>query len=215
MPVAVVTGASGGLGHALANLLSDMGWTLILNSLHEHEGNGVWIVGDVSVVWTAERIAEAAKDARGASLLIHCAGKKLTENWPAVIADDMRETLNANLLGPMMLTKRLWPQLTRHKGQVVFVNSLAGLEGAPGELSYCASKHGLAGFAKALQYEGTKLGVRVLSVFVGAMQTPMSEGRQYYEQFIQPLDAAEQILALVDQPRSLRVTEVTIQRSRY
>ena len=167
------------------------------------------------MVWTAERIAEAAKDARGASLLIHCAGKKLTENWPAVIADDMRETLNANLLGPMMLTKRLWPQLTRHKGQVVFVNSLAGLEGAPGELSYCASKHGLAGFAKALQYEGTKAGVRVLSVFVGAMQTPMSEGRQYYEQFIQPLDAAEQILALVDQPRSLRVTEVTIQRSRY
>lgn len=118
---------------------------------------------------------------------------------------------------PYLLTQILLPALRRTKGQVVFINSTAGLDGKANAAAYSASKHALRGFADSLRDEVNADGVRVLDVFLGRTDTPMqqeifrAQGKPYNgERFLRPQDVATVLMPLLHLPASAEVTDLVL-----
>ena len=127
------------------------------------------------------------------------------------------QQLAVNLVAPAELTRLLLPVLRVSRGQVVFVNSGAGLHAHAGWAAYAASKHGLKALADALRAEEAEHGVRVTSVFPGRTATPMQErvhqqeGREYdAARFISADAVATTILTALDLPRDAQLTDLTV-----
>ena len=216
----LITGASRGLGWDLAHHFLAKGWNVLVNArthaaveeLIKAGAVGVW--GSVTTEFTRMELRTMVKST-GLDLLIHNAGTRPDHGWADLSAKEVSNTIITNLVAPMQLTASLWPALMKKNGQVVFINSLAGKQGGKDETAYSASKFGLRGFAQALQFDGVRDGVRVLSVFPGAMKTQMTALRPDYEKLIDTEEMATTIYQLcADQP-SLRVTEVDLCRRRY
>lgn len=217
MRTALITGASGGLGRAIAEIFSAAGWRLVLNCrgpVNVSEPHAL-IQGDLRHPLTIGALEQAAA-ADDVEALIHCAAVRLAQPLSEMAPADILATVQTNLLAPMLLTQALWPTFQRlGRGTVVFVSSLAATDPGPGETAYAASKAGLSGFARALQREATAIGVRVVDVQLGAMRTPMTAGRDQTH-LIGPMEAAAEIWRLCELPyQTLRIPEVTLCRSRY
>ncbi|WP_350352110.1 SDR family oxidoreductase [Microbacterium sp. A8/3-1] len=127
------------------------------------------------------------------------------------------QQLAVNLVAPAELTRLLLPVLRVSRGQVVFVNSGAGLHAHAGWSAYAASKHGLKALADALRAEEVEHGVRVTSIFPGRTATPMQErvhqqeGSEYVpERFISADAVATTILTALDLPRDAQITDLTV-----
>ncbi len=181
----LLTGASSGIGEALAYALSKEGAQLILVARRQAElervaaacsGQTIVLPADL---YDPKAVAELAQKALSLvpkiDIVIHAAGvsqRAFTEETePAVI----RQLMQLNFFAPAELTQAL---LTHFKeaggGQVVFLNSVAGLFGVPLRSGYAAAKHALKGFAESLQTEGRLPGLRVCSVYAGRIRTPIS-----------------------------------------
>jgi NADP-dependent 3-hydroxy acid dehydrogenase YdfG len=224
----VVTGASSGIGRAVALALAAEGARLHLVGRDAGRLSAVAsLAGDAPAVTThrADLAREADLTALGARLLaevdnvdilVHAAG--VYGRGPVAEAPlaDLDAQYRVNLRAPFALTQALVP-LLRGGGHVVFVNSTAGVRAAAGVGSYAATKHGLRALADALREELGPLGVRVLSVFVGRTATPMQraihglEGRPWDPaRLLQPEDVAACVLHAVGMPRTAEVTELTV-----
>jgi NAD(P)-dependent dehydrogenase (short-subunit alcohol dehydrogenase family) len=123
----------------------------------------------------------------------------------------------ANLVGPYTLLQRLRPLLIESKGQVVFINSTQGLKAAAGVGQYAATKHAMKAIADSLRDEVNAAGVRVTSVFLGRTATEMQraifalEGRSYQpSRLLQPADVARVVLSLLCLPRTAEVTDILL-----
>ena len=124
-----------------------------------------------------------------------------------------------NVRAPYLLTQSLLPLIIASHGQVVFVNSTAGLHARKGAGQYAATKHALRGLADSLREDVNERGVRVLSVFLGRTASRMEaavferEGRPYTPgNLLQPEDVASVIVHALGPPRSAEVTDiVTVQ----
>jgi NADP-dependent 3-hydroxy acid dehydrogenase YdfG len=224
--IAVVTGASGGIGSAIASALA-------------REGARVWLCGrDAAKLQSLEKQLHAAKSStldltrdsdieRLAALvaaetgrmdiLVHCAGVidhgKL-ENAPVASLDRM---YGANVRGPLLLTQKLLPLLKKLRGQIVFVNSSTGLAAPAGTGQFAATQHAFKALADALRDEVNGDGVRVLSVFPGRTATSRiealhkKEGRTYRpEVLLQPEDVASVVLSALTLPWTAEVTNISI-----
>jgi len=125
--------------------------------------------------------------------------------------------LHVNLVAPAELTRLFLPQLRVARGQVIFVNSGAGLQASAGWSAYAASKHGLKALADALRLEEKPGGIRVTTVYPGRTATPMQikvhqqEGRAYdASRFIDPESVATAVLAALDLPRDAEIDDMTV-----
>src|SRR5208337_1943625 len=98
---------------------------------------------------------------------------------------------------------------------VVNISSKAGQVPGRGELVYGASKAGLSAFGEALQFDGTRDGVRVLDVRLGAIRTNFTAARKDRDKFMDPAEVAEAIVGLCRCWRSLRIASVDIRRRAY
>ena len=156
---------------------------------------------------------ELAIAKHGLDVLIHCAGIYKLKPFAGQPEYDFKKMIDVNLLAPIRITHALWPTFERQcSGLIVFINSLAGKQGADGETAYSASKHGLAGFARSLQFDAARIGVRVLSVFLGAMKTDMTRHRPDWDKLIDPQEAARAIVGLCEEYSTLGIREVEIGR---
>ena len=122
-----------------------------------------------------------------------------------------------NVRGPYLLTQELLPLLLERQGQVVFINSSAGLTARANIAQYAATKHALKALADGLRDEVNPRGVRVLSVFPGRTATPTQqklcgeEGRPYRPaRLLQPEDVAAVVVNALCLPRTAEVTEIKI-----
>ena len=122
-----------------------------------------------------------------------------------------------NLRAPYLLTQLLLPRVLEAKGQIVFVNSGAGLNARGDWSQYAASKHGLKALADSLREEVKAAGVRVTSVYPGRTASPMQrqvremEGQSYdAADFVQPDDVAQMLVSTLMLPRSAEVGDVTV-----
>ncbi|MBA3684221.1 MAG: SDR family oxidoreductase [Planctomycetes bacterium] len=181
--ITVVTGASSGLGEALARRLAARGDTVVaiarsrerLEALARAQPGIVPIAADIAdraAVETAVARVEAEVGPIGA--LVNNAAvfamQPLQDQQPA----EIEAQIATNLLGTIWITRAVVPHLLRRRsGRIVMVASVAGIRGIPGQSVYCASKHGMLGFADALAQELLPHGVLVSSLCPGAIDTPL------------------------------------------
>ena len=101
--------------------------------------------------------------------------------------------------------------LEKQKGKIININSVAGLYPSANESIYCASKFGLKGFSQSMQLEAVGRGIEVMDVYLGGVQTRMTEERSTYDSLMKSDDVADQIIDLVN-TKSYYVNEITLRR---
>ena len=150
-------------------------------------------------------------------ILVHSAGTvSLGALKDAPIADfDAQYRLNVR--APYLLTQLFLAKLERTKGQIVFLNSGAGLSARAEWGQYAASKHALKAVADSLRAELSGSGVRVMSVYPGRTASPMQQKVHEYEgkpydpkKFVQPEDVATTIMGALELPRTAEITDVSV-----
>ncbi len=223
----VITGAGSGIGAVLARRLTDRGDRLVVvardadrarDLTAAHEGS-VAIVADLADPASLERAVADAADALPdrVDAIVHAAG--IVELGPVgeLPLDAWTSQVTVNLVAPAELTRLLLPRVRAARGQVLFVNSGAGLTAHPDWAAYAASKHGLRALADALRGEEARHGVRVTSVYPGRTATPMQEkvheqeGAAYdASRFIGAESVAAAILAALDATPDATLTDITV-----
>jgi NAD(P)-dependent dehydrogenase (short-subunit alcohol dehydrogenase family) len=183
MPLAVITGASRGLGAALAHALDVRGWDLVLDARDAaaltravgDAGSRV-LPGDVTDPGHRSEIARVAAELGGAHLLVNNASTLGASPMPAVADLDettLRRTLETNVVAPHELTRLLLPQLSAVGGTVLNISSDAAVEPSEGWGAYGCSKAALDHLTLILAAE--QPGLRVYAVDPGDMRTQMHQ----------------------------------------
>lgn len=226
--VAVITGASGAVGRAVARQVARYAEVLCLLGRDavrlEAAGRDVEAAGSQAVQYAADFIRdgdvrhladEIGRRFRQVDVLVHCAGAIDLGSVGEAPVEQFDLQYLVNVRAPFLLTQALLPLITRCAGQIVFVNSTAGLIARPQTGQYAATKHALKAVADSLRDEVNAAGVRVLSVFLGRTASPMQEfvhryeGRPYQaDRLMQPDDVAAMILHALSLPRTAEVTEL-------
>jgi NADP-dependent 3-hydroxy acid dehydrogenase YdfG len=187
---AVVTGASSGIGAAIARALGALGWTVALGArrteLLAEVAQGVETAGgrafahalDVSDAASIDAFFAATEAALGpADVLVSNAGIGVPGLVHELSAADLERELRTNLLGPMWLTRRALPaMLERKRGDLVYVSSMNVVEPRPFQAGYTAGKAGLEGFAHVLRKDLEGTGVRTTIVRPGATRSEFGFG---------------------------------------
>jgi NADP-dependent 3-hydroxy acid dehydrogenase YdfG len=214
----MITGASGGLGRAIAAALAPTHTLFLagrpserLDAVAEQFGATTWPI-DLAEPDEIETIVEPIV---ALDVLIHNAGVAYPGRVAESSVDEWRATMQVNVVGSVALTLALLPALRSPRGHVVFINSGAGISASPGLASYSASKFALRGFADALRTDEPRL--RVTSIHPGRIATPMQEdliayeGREYRaEQFLSPESVATVVAQAVAAPPDAHVHEVIV-----
>lgn len=225
----VLTGAGSGIGQVIAQRLADRGDRLVLLARDEdraaelvrrHPG-ALTIVADLAAPDTLEDAVAAAGLPDRLDSVIHAAGVIQLGQVAELALSDWTWQLTVNLAAPAELTRLLLPRLRATQGQVLFINSGAGLNAHPDWAAYAASKHGLKALADALRGEERPHGVRVTSVYPGRTATPMQELVHRQEcraydptAFIEPASIATAVLTALDLPRDAVMADVTVRPDR-
>ncbi len=181
--VALVTGASTGIGRATALLLARSGFTVFAGVRRETDGESVQseaqgelqpLLLDVTdagrVAAAAERIREETRGG-GLTALVNNAGAAHTGPIEFIDLDDFREQLEVNLTGQLAVTQAMLPMLRENGGRIVNITSVGGLVATPFMAPYCASKFALEAVSDSLRGELKPWGVEVIAVEPGSVAT--------------------------------------------
>lgn len=215
---AVVTGASSGIGAAIAAGLAAEGTTVtaIARAPGGAAAGVTWmpldLAEDAAIAGFTRARADGALD-----ILVHAAGLLEGGGVAETPIAGLDRQLQVNLRAPWLMTQGLLPALLRAQGQVVILNSSAWLNARAGGAGYAASKYALKAFADALRAEVNPDGIRVLSVYPGRTASRMqaalhaAEGAPYRpERLLQPQDVAASVLAALALPRTAEITDLHI-----
>lgn len=227
--LAVVTGAGSGIGRAIALRLAEQGVDVCLvgrrletleavaEATRRHGVTARCCAADLAQPEALRRLADELQALAPVDVLIHSAGVFTMGPVERAPVEDLDRNYAVNVRAPYLLTQALLPRLKQHRGQVVFINSTAGLAARAQVSHYAASKHALKALADALRDEVNADGVRVLTVYPGRTASPLQvaihemEGRAYHpEQLLQPVDVADMVLQALRLPRTAEVTELHI-----
>ncbi len=162
--VALVTGGSKGLGHAMARGFVEAGADVVISSRHEDElkaslqdilkgtkRQGVYVVADMGKREDVRRLADTAMSAMGrVDILVNNAGTNIPQTIDTITDDDWDRVMEINLSSIMVLTRALVPQMKeRNWGRIIHISSIMGIVSKSGRNGYSATKSALIGFAKA------------------------------------------------------------------
>ena len=195
----LVTGCSSGLGEALFNETCKHDH---LKSFAHYRSNLVdpyALVGDITDDSFPDILDEYIRS-REVDCFINNAG---------VLEGKVIET---NLIAQIKMLQVVYNYfLEKQKGKIININSVAGLYPSANESIYCASKFGLKGFSQSMQLEAVGRGIEVMDVYLGGVQTRMTEERSNYDSLMQADDVARQIIDLIN-TKSYYVNEITLRR---
>jgi NADP-dependent 3-hydroxy acid dehydrogenase YdfG len=229
-PVAVITGASSGIGAATARALAAQGYRLALlaRRVERLEGlagelgeTAVAIGADVTNRDTVVAAADQIKhDLGGADVLVNNAGVMLLGPFGSTQREEARRMVEVNLLGAMTATEVFLDQLRDGGGDLVNISSVAGRTARAGNAAYAATKWGMNGWSEALRQE-LQPDVRVIVIEPGAVATELTDhitdpaakhgAEQFYAQLaIAAEDVAEVIAFAVTRPRRLTLNEILL-----
>ena len=228
--IAVVTGASSGIGKSIALELAKKKVQLCLlgrntqrlEVIAETAGKDSPLVKCYAVDLAKnsdikELQQKLNSDFEKIHLLIHSAGLTSLGRLEFSSVADFDRQYQTNVRAPFLLTQTLLPMLKSGKGQIVFINSSAGLRAGFNNGQYAATKSALKSIADSFRNELNTEGIRVLSVYPGRTATPMqeavtkTEGKQYHpEILLQPEDIAITVINAIRMPRSAEITDIHI-----
>ncbi|GAB2648917.1 SDR family oxidoreductase [Nocardia goodfellowii] len=218
-PTALITGASRGLGAAIARELAPA-YELLLGARTADSLRPILAELPEATGWPVSltdypAVAQAVSEIERLDVLVHNAGVADLGTIAESSVEQWRNTLEANVIAVAELTRLLLPALRRANGHVVLINSGAGLRANAGWASYAASKFGLKAFGDALRLEEPQL--RVTSIHPGRIDTDMQraiiadEGREYRpEEFLTPQTVAWTVRNAIDTPRDAHPTEIIL-----
>ncbi len=211
---ALITGASSGIGAALATALAEAGATVGLAARRTPRLQGVldaclvhspdsrmWSV-DLARPQAADDLAEAARsELGGVDLLVNCAGipkrRHVTRLDPATV----EQVMQVNFLAPVRLTLALLPEMVeRGEGRIVNVSSVAATLSSPGEAAYDASKAALSVFSEAMAIDLWDSGVKVMVVYPGVVDTELFQipDNDPLPAAIEPISVDEVVTAVLE-----------------
>ena len=220
--IAVITGATSGIGKAIALVLAAEGVHVHLVGRDKERLESVRQDLVSSTIHPLDltnddAVHSFANTIPNLDILIHSAGIIQLSNVSDSNMTDFDLQYRINLRAPFLLTQLLLPKLKASQGQIVFINSGAGLRANPAWSQYAATKHGLKAIADSLRTEVQSDGVRVISIYPGRTASPMQaavrkmEGQDYEpETYIQPEDVAAQVLSVLKLEARASVTDLSI-----
>jgi len=184
--VAIVTGASSGIGREIAKVFARNGAKVVgvarsedkLKALEEEIGeNFSYKVADVSEYDAAERVVkEVTAEHEQIDILVNNAGITKDTLLVRMKFEDWKKVIEVNLGGVYNFSKAVAAVMMRQRsGVIINVSSIVGIYGNAGQTNYAASKAGIIGFTKSLAKEVGKRGVRVVAIAPGFIETPMTE----------------------------------------
>lgn len=221
MPTAMITGAGGGIGSAIASALAPTHTLLLagrpsarLDEVAERLGAPTWPL-DLTDVESIEASAEVLAEL---DVLVHNAGVIFPGRVAESTPEEWRDSFEVNVVGAVALTLALLPALRAARGHVVFINSGAGHNVSAGMASYSASKFALRAFANSLRADEPSL--RVTSVFPGRTDSGMQRELVAYEggdydpsRFLRPETVAGVVANAITTPPDGVVHEIVVRPS--
>lgn len=204
--VVVITGASKGLGAALAKLLSKEGSKLVISARSEEElaevakaTGAVAVRCDVSIENQVKNLAEETVKRFGRiDIWINNAGVRVPQEViETVDMKRVKQMFEINVFGTMHGAREALKQMKSQKhGTIVNILSTAALEGKPNRAAYASSKFALIGFTQAIRQEAAPFGISVVAIYPGGMQTNFFDEQKPsdYSEFMDPGQVAEKIV---------------------
>jgi 3-oxoacyl-[acyl-carrier protein] reductase len=184
--VALVTGATGGIGGAIAKALHDAGATVLITGRNEAKlkeleqalGDRVHMfVADLSSAESIDSLIKACVEkAERIDILVNNAGLTRDNLSMRMKEEEWKEVIDVNLTSPFLLAKAIQRSMMKNRwGRIVNITSVVGVTGNPGQANYCASKAGMIGWSKAMAAEVASRGITVNCVAPGFIATAMTE----------------------------------------
>lgn len=204
--VALITGASSGMGASVAQLFAERGATVFgiardaerMAGVFEKVPGGAYSSVDISdPAACRQAVADCVAQFGRLDVLANVAGYHQMRHTLTMTDEEWERDLSVNLHGPFQLCRAALPHLLEAGGNIVNVSSIAGIEGEVYSAGYCAAKHGLVGLTRALAVEFTKDRLRVNAVCPGGMVTPQAT------EFAAPEDADWNLIMRIASPRGL------------
>ena len=227
-PIAIITGASTGIGKELAVELSNDYFVYLISRnienlnkikaiIHNKNNDCEIISADISDGESVKKIHNKISNKDNIELLINNAGVAIFKDISDTTVNDWDQTINVNLRGSFLITKLLIENFKSQKsGKIVFINSGAGLKPFKNSSAYVASKYGLRGFASALREELREYNVKVISAFPGAVNTPLWDNKNVEDirgGMMNVKDLCKTIIHSINAPNNCVVEEILIKRN--
>jgi 3-oxoacyl-[acyl-carrier protein] reductase len=228
--VALITGASAGIGRASARALAREGASLVVTARRQGRlndlvaeiiaagGQAISVVGDATEEETAQRAVTAAIESFGKlSILINNVGVGIYRPLVETSLPDYVKMMDSNMRSTFVFTRLATPHMIAQKsGLILMISSMAGKYGFPGEAVYCATKFAQVGFAQALDKELHDSGIRVGVICPGGVKTEFAIGTGRTEEgvaasgMLEPEVVAEAVLLACTQPAEARIIEIQL-----
>jgi len=188
--VVLITGASQGIGRAIALKFASLGAKIALNDIQSQEGNlkkvkekieklGIearYYLADVSKFEEVEKmIQDVHKEFGKLDVLVNNAGICADRTLAKMTREEWQKVIDIDLTGVFNCTKAALPLIITNQGKIINISSLVGLRGNFGQTNYAAAKAGIVGFTKALAKEVGRFGVTVNAVAPGFIETPLTQ----------------------------------------
>jgi uncharacterized protein len=218
--IAMVVGASSGLGKHVARLLAEerakvfaLSRSITTADLPGSVARIPVNVRDLASIDAAWTMFDAQSNRL--DLLINCAGRRLVRKLEETTREEIMDILGTNLKGNVYMVLEAYKRMKpKRSGHIINVSSTSGVKPRPNETIYAASKWGLRGFTESLRMEAAPHRVRISGVYPGGMNTDFWKGEKPkdIDTFMDPADVAEQLLMIAKSPESISPSEYVIER---
>ncbi|MBW8771728.1 MAG: SDR family oxidoreductase [Gemmatimonadetes bacterium] len=230
-PTALVTGATEGIGRAIAFTLGRAGYKVGVCArtpakvdalLRDLGAAGVSAAGRPCDVGEPAQVAALVAEVTGrlgpVDVLVNNAGIGVLMPFADLTLADWDAVMATNLRGLYLMTSAVLPGMRARKGgAIVNISSLAGKRGFPGGTAYSASKHAIMGFSESLMLEVRKDGVRVVAICPGSVDTKMIHAQDLFEKdpakILKPEDVATAVLNVLQLPARATISQLDIRPS--
>ena len=226
----LITGASSGIGWATALGFAAKGANVVATARREErlrelcdliaarDGNAVYLAGDAAEPSTAERcVALAVKQFGRLDILICNAGAGNYKDLVNTSVEEYEALMDSNMKSSFLFARYAAPgMIAQRSGEMLFISSVAGLQGCAGESVYSASKWAQIGFAESLDAELRKHNIKVGTICPGGVKTEFAVGHGRTEEgvkdsyMMEPSEVADTIVFACSQPPNARILQMTV-----